>query len=100
MQEKLHSLFDFSFKILIISIMFFAHIFSKCETGVTLQSLKKGKKTHRSPSEFTLRCVYRRTVVQINLDCGANFALSHALIFPFISAARGRCRRPRDGANA
>ena len=28
---------------------------------------------HRSATKFTLRWSYRRTAVQLNIDCGANF---------------------------
>jgi hypothetical protein len=31
------------------------------------------QKTHRSRNKFTLRCDYRRTVDEINFDCGAFF---------------------------
>ncbi len=35
---------------------------------------EKHKKTHRSRNKNGLRCVYRRTVDEINFDCGAFFA--------------------------
>jgi hypothetical protein len=32
------------------------------------------KKTHRSANKFRPQCAYSSTAVQLNLDCGANFA--------------------------
>lgn len=47
---------------------------------LVIYPLKKRQKTDCSATKFTLRCSYRRTVDEINFDCGANLKAGNAFV--------------------